>query len=104
MQAFIKKSIFGKTVLKVTFQTSLLSFQWLKDTDHRVLPLQLKSCFTDLGTHRWIKKKTPENATGPGSLNITDQEQLADLTSNASLKVQFKETSLPEFWISVGHE
>jgi hypothetical protein len=51
----------------------------------------------------WIKNSF-ENAPGPSSLNVNEQEQLIDLTSDTSLKSTFKELPLSEFWIHIGKE
>lgn len=91
----------------------------VQDTDNPVLPMDIKSCLLDhlimLKVHfekyfcndfdkfNWIKNPF-ENAPGPSSLKVNEQEQLIDLTSDTSLKSKFKELSLLEFWIHIGKE
>lgn len=120
VKAFMRKlELWRNSIESDTLDMFSTLVSMVQDTDNPVLPMDIKSCLLDhlimLKVHfekyfcsdfdefNWIKNPF-ENGPGPSSLNVNEQEQLIDLTSDTSLKSKFKELSLLEFWIHIGKE
>lgn len=52
-------------------------------------------------TYAWVMDPYSESAAQPGSLTITEEEELCELQSSQALQKSFTERSLDQFWVSV---